>query len=61
MNARKNQYDLLDDLTMIRERCIEFNEKYNNRRFHQSLGYKTPHEYVMLQLQIETNKIVWYL
>lgn len=55
------QYDLLDDLTMIRERCMEFNEKYNQRRFHQSLGYKTPYEYVMLQLQIETNRTVRYL
>lgn len=42
------QYDLLDDLEMIRQRCMEFNVKYNTKRFHRSLGYKTPHE-VMLE------------
>lgn len=44
------QYDLLDDLTMINQRCMEFCTKYNTKRFHQSLGYKTPLE-VVLQLQ----------
>lgn len=45
------QEDLLDELSMINEKCIEFNEKYNRRRFHQALGYKTPYEYVILQQQ----------
>jgi len=40
------QDDLLDDLEMIRERCREFNHKYNTQRFHQILGYKTPLEYL---------------
>jgi len=44
------QYDLIDDLDMINQRCMEFNRKYNTRRFHRSLGYKTPQE-VMLELQ----------
>lgn len=45
------QYDLLPDLAMINERCVAFNEKYNAHRFHQSLGYKTPAEYVTMWFQ----------
>ncbi len=45
------QEDLLDDLTMINQRCMEFNTKYNTKRFHRSLGYKTPLEYVMMLSQ----------
>lgn len=55
------QDDLLDELEMINERCVEFNQKYNNRRFHQSLGYKTPHESVMMQLQIQQSSTVPYV
>lgn len=44
------QYDLMADLTMIRERCMQFNTKYNTRRFHQAIGYKTPSEFVILQV-----------
>jgi len=44
------QYDLLDDLDMINQRCMEFNTKYNTKRFHRSLGYKTPYEYVNILL-----------
>ena len=44
------QYDLLDDLEMINQRCMEFCTKYNTKRFHRSLGYKTPLE-VVLQFQ----------
>ncbi len=40
------QDDLIDDLDEIRRRCSFFNEKYNYRRFHQALGYKTPAEVV---------------
>jgi len=40
------QYDLLPDIDEINKRCAIFNHKYNNKRFHQSLGYKTPYEYV---------------
>lgn len=45
------QYDLLDDLEILRSHCMIFNTKYNTKRFHQSLGYKTPREYVILLLQ----------
>ncbi len=41
------QEDLLDELEMINDRCMEFNEKYNTKRFHRSLGYKTPLEAVL--------------
>ena len=45
------QEDLLDDLDMINEKCMEFNTKYNTKRFHRSLGYKTPLEVVLECLQ----------
>ena len=41
------QYDLLPDLDGINRHCNLFNTKYNTRRFHQKLGYKTPKEYVI--------------
>jgi len=41
------QDDLLDDLEMINERCMQFNEKYNTKRYHQSLKYKTPQQVVL--------------
>ena len=47
------QYDLLDDLDMINQHCMEFNTKYNTKRFHRSLGYKTPLEVVLECLQKE--------
>ncbi len=40
------QDDLIDDLDMINERCNIFNNKYNTKRYHQSLGYKTPMQYL---------------
>lgn len=40
------QYDLLPNLKDINSRCELFNDKYNNRRFHQAIHYKTPFEYV---------------
>lgn len=45
------QYDLLDDLNMINQKCVEFCTKYNTKRFHRSLGYKTPQEVVLLLQQ----------
>ena len=44
------QEDLLDDLEMINDYCVKFNTKYNTKRFHRSLGYKTPEECVMFLL-----------
>ena len=41
------QYDLLDDLDMINEHCMFFNYKYNNKRYHRSLRYRTPKQIVL--------------
>lgn len=49
------QDDLLDDLTMINQRCMEFCTKYNTKRFHRSLAYKTPLEVVLQYLQQKGN------
>lgn len=38
--------DLLPEIEAVRNICHEFNDKYNNHRFHQAIGYKTPKEYV---------------
>lgn len=45
------QYDLIDDLAMINGHCMAFNTKYNTKRFHRSLSYKTPLEVVLEYLQ----------
>lgn len=45
------QYDLLDDIDEINKRCTLFNDKYNNRRYHRAISYRTPAEFVMLYLQ----------
>ncbi|MGI0061911.1 MAG: integrase core domain-containing protein [Nitrosotalea sp.] len=42
---------LIDTLDDINAHCEIFIAKYNTKRFHQSLGYKTPLEYVMLHTQ----------
>jgi transposase InsO family protein len=42
------QNDLLeDDMDEINRRCMLFNTKYNTKRFHRSLHYKTPFEVVL--------------
>lgn len=55
------QDDLLDELDMINERCSEFNEKYNTKRFHRSLSYKTPLEYVTMQRESQPITTVRYV
>lgn len=45
------QYDLLPDIDEINKRCSLFNDKYNNRRYHRAISYRTPAEFVMLYLQ----------
>lgn len=40
------QDDLLPEINQLRDKCFVFNEKYNNYRFHRSLGYNTPREYL---------------
>lgn len=45
------QDDLINDLDMINQRCQIFNDKYNHKRFHKALNYKTPAEYVKYYYQ----------
>lgn len=45
------QYDLLPDIDEINKRCAIFNDKYNNKRYHRAISYRTPKEFVMLYLQ----------
>lgn len=45
------QEDLLDELDMINQRCMEFNNKYNYRRYHGAIRYQKPGEYVRILLQ----------
>lgn len=40
------QDDLIDDINEINPKCVIFNQKYNFQRYHQSLGYKTPMQYL---------------
>jgi transposase InsO family protein len=42
-----NYQDVLPLLADVREHCLKFNEKYNTKRYHQSLGYKTPMQFVL--------------
>ena len=42
-----NYKDLFEDLEYLRDLCMEFNAKYNTKRYHQSLGYKTPLQVVL--------------
>lgn len=40
------QYDMVPVLQDINSRCEVFNDKYNNHRYHQALGYQIPARYV---------------
>jgi len=51
------QYDLLPNLKDINSKCELFNDKYNNRRFHHSLDYKTPTEYVTHYQQTQKGQV----
>ena len=51
------QYDLLPNLEEIRRRCKMFNDKYNNRRFHQAIHYQTPSEYVTNYQQLQKGEV----
>ncbi len=35
-----NYHNLFDDIILIGEQCMKFNEKYNYQRYNQSFGYK---------------------
>jgi len=41
---------LIPEIEEVRKICWEFNDHYNKKRFNQALSYKTPYEYVMMQL-----------
>lgn len=51
-----NYKDLFEDLEYLRELCMEFNTKYNTKRYHRSLGYKTPLQ-VVLQFQQQKGEL----
>lgn len=38
--------ELIPEPDEVRKICLEFNDHYNNRRFHQAIHYQTPSEYV---------------
>lgn len=42
-----NYQNLYPDISLLREHCMLFNAKYNTRRYHRSLNYKTPHQFVL--------------
>ncbi len=44
---------VLECLADINQLCMKFNTKYNYHRYHQSLGYKKPGEYVTMLLAKE--------
>ncbi len=46
-----NYQNLYPGLELLREQCLLFNEKYNYKRYHRSLGYKKPGEYVTMLMQ----------
>ncbi len=43
--------DLFPDISLLREHCMLFNAKYNTKRYHRSLGYKTPKKVVLEYLK----------
>lgn len=43
--------ELMPSIDDVRTKCLQFNQKYNRKRLHQALNYKTPYEYVMLYQQ----------
>ena len=45
-----NYQNLYPGLELLREQCLLFNEKYNYKRYHRSLGYKRPGDYVTMLL-----------
>jgi transposase InsO family protein len=51
------QDDLLPELEEINRRCSIFNDKYNNRRFHQAINYQTPQEYVTKYLNQQRGEV----
>lgn len=46
-----NYQNLYPGLELLRKECLLFNEKYNYKRYHRSLGYKKPGVYVTILQQ----------
>ena len=46
-----NYQNLFPDISLLREHCMAFNTKYNTRRLHKSLSYRTPEKVVLEYLQ----------
>lgn len=42
-----NYQDLYPGIDLLKEHCMLFNTKYNTKRYHRSLGYKTPMQFVL--------------
>lgn len=42
-----NHQALLPALASLKEHCMLFSQKYNTKRYHRSLGYKTPRQFVV--------------
>lgn len=45
-----NYQNLYPSLELLREYCMKFNLKYNYKRYHRSLGYRKPADYVNMLL-----------
>lgn len=52
-----NYQDLYPGLDLLREQCLLFNEKYNYKRYHRSLGYKKPGDYVIMLKQQQKGEL----
>lgn len=52
-----NYQDLYPDLELLREQCLLFNEKYNYKRYHRSLGYEKPGDYVNMLMQQQKGEL----
>lgn len=42
---------LIPEIEEVIKICWQFNDHYNNKRFHQAISYKTPYEYVKILLK----------
>ncbi len=52
-----NYQDLYPGIELLQEHCLFFNEKYNYRRYHRSIGYKTPGNYVTMLQQEQKGEL----
>lgn len=48
---------VLPELYDVRRICSEFNDYYNNHRFHQAIHYQTPREYVTSYLEKQKGEV----